>query len=160
LALNVLGSIYAKKYAKYKKQHKNYVGPINWITRIQMKDGILVFENPPPDRRNEHGAVKLARDGGSESVFDYLKYYMVSAVMEAKEIQENGVSKVKNMSLPWYWFNRMPFFYASRILRSSQKKRTRAGWEFIGTFRISENNWIMELIERSSIEVIFPKAVI
>ena len=160
LALNVLGSIYAKKYIKYKKQHHGYVGPINWITRIQMKDGILVFENPPPDRRNEHGAVKLARDGGGQSVFDYLKYYMISNVIEAKEIQENGVSKVKNMSLPWYWFNRMPFFYASKVLRSNQKKRVPAGWEFIGAFRKSENNWIMELIERSSIEVIFPKAVI
>jgi DNA-binding Lrp family transcriptional regulator len=160
MALNLLGSIYAKKYAKYKKQHKKYVGPINWITRIQMKDGILVFENPPPDRGNEHGAVKTMKDGGDQSVFDYLKYYMVSAVMEAKEIQENGVSKVKNMSLPWYWFNRMPFFYASKILRSSQKKRIPAGWEFIGAFRLKESNWLAELMERSSIEVIFQKAVI
>jgi len=160
MALNLLGSIYAKKYAKYKKQHKKYVGPINWITRIRVESGILVFENPPPDRQREHGAVKTLNDGGSESVFDYLKYYMISNMIEAKQIQENGVSKVKNISIVWYWFNRMPFFYASKVLRSSQKKRTPAGWEFIGAFRLKESNWLAELMERSRIEVIFPKAII
>jgi DNA-binding Lrp family transcriptional regulator len=160
LALNILGSIYAKKYAKYKKQHKNYVGPINWVTRIQMKDGILVFENPPPENKNSHGEVRTMNDGGNQSVFDYLKYYMISNVIEAKEVQENGVSKVKNTSIVWYWFNRMPFFYASKILRSNQKKRIPAGWEFIGAFRLKENNWLEERIKESRIEVIFPKAVI
>jgi DNA-binding Lrp family transcriptional regulator len=160
LALNVLESIYAKKYAKYKKQHKKYVGPINWITRIRVENDTLVFENPPPDRKNEHGAIKTLNDGGSESVLDYLKYYMISNVIEAKEIQENGVSKVKNLSIVWYWFNRMPFFYASKILRTDQKKRTKAGWEFIGAFRLKENNWLEERIKESRIEVIFHKAII
>lgn len=160
LALNVLGSIYAKKYAKYKKQHPGYEGPINWITRIKVDNNTLIFENPPPDRKREHGAVKLARDGGYQSVFDYLRYYMISNVIEAKQIEEEGVSKVKNNALVWYWFNRMPFFFASPRLRTNQKKHSKAGWIFIGAFRLSENSFIYELIEKSRVEVIFPKAYI
>jgi hypothetical protein len=49
LALNELGTIYVKKYYKYKKQHPKYSGPINWLTRITLEGNDFVFENPPPD---------------------------------------------------------------------------------------------------------------
>ena len=143
LALNLLGEVFVKKYNKYKKRHPKYEGPVNFITKIKQNNGMLVFENPPPDRKNK----KLMQDGGAESVFDYIKFYMISNLLEAKEIEENGVGKIKNKTIVWYWFNRIPFFYASPILRTNQKKRQPVGWTFIGAYRLSEDSFIYKLLE-------------
>ena len=159
LALNELGSIYAKKYNKYKRQHPKFEGIINWITRIRVEDNTLVFENPPPDHKTNSGQFKTMKDGGSRTVFDYIKYYIMSAVVEAKEIEEHGVSKIKNNALVWYWFHRMPFFFASPALRTNQDRKMPAGWEFIGAFRLSENNFIYELMQQSRVEVIYKHAI-
>jgi len=155
LALNELGQVFIKKYNKYKRQHPKFEGVINWITRIKVDNGTLVFENPPPDRQNKKGQTKTMKDGGYRIVFDYLKYYIMSNVVEAKKIEENEISKVNNYSLVWYWFHRMPFFFASPILRINQEKRIPAGWEFVGSFRVSQDNFIYELMQQSKVQVIY-----
>jgi len=155
LALNELGQIYIKKYNKYKKQKPKYEGVINWITRVRVDDNTLVFENPPPDANKLKASKRTATDGGMVTVFDYIKYYMISAVLEAKEIEENGISKVKNLSLVWYWFNRQPFFFASPKIRPPKHRKPPSGWIFIGSFNASIDSWILERMQQANVTVYF-----
>jgi len=144
LALNELGQVFIKKYNKYKKQKKKYSGPINWLTRITLEGNDYVFENPPPD--NAKRSKKTAHDGGKASVFDYIKYYVMSNLIKAKQIEEDQKIKVDNPALVWYWLNRRPFYYASPKIRPSKEKKPPSGWIFIGSFYITENSFLLELL--------------
>jgi len=155
LALNELGQIYIKKYNKYKKQKPKYEGVINWITRVFTHENDIVFENPPPDANKHFSSKRTATDGGMVTVFDYIKYYMISAVVEAQSIQENGISKIKNLSLVWYWFHRQPFFLASPKIRPPKPIRQPSGWTFLGSFNVSIMPWILERMQQASVEVYF-----
>ncbi|ADB58900.1 hypothetical protein Arcpr_1857 (plasmid) [Archaeoglobus profundus DSM 5631] len=47
---NKLGKKLLKRYLRYKKKHKGYQGPVNWITKVYKdENGKWVFENLPPD---------------------------------------------------------------------------------------------------------------
>lgn len=136
--LNKLGSIYIKRYNEYKKKKPNYMGPINWITKIELKEGQYTFNQPPPDAK-----VTKNKDGGMITVFDYIKFYMVKNLNEAIEDEKNNKDgykprKVKNKSLVWYWAHRRPFFFCSTSLRTNYKRKEPMGWRFIGAFYIHE----------------------
>ena len=149
LALNELGQIYIKKYNKYKKQHKKYAGPVNWLTRIVLESNDYVFENPPPDARKMRKAKATAYDGGKVSVFDYIKYYIISNLIEATQIEENGVSKADKPALVWYWLNRRPFYYSSPKIRPLKPKKPPSGWTFLGSFYVHQDTFIYELLTTS-----------
>jgi hypothetical protein len=80
---------------KYKRKHKKYKGPVNWLTQIKRKefeteDGRTVyyweFTNPPPDYlkflEERAKREKRSSDGGSPSPVDYVKKYLVKNLFE------------------------------------------------------------------------------
>jgi len=149
LALNELGQLFIKKYNKYKRQHAKYTGPVNWLTRIKLESNDYVFENPPPDAHKLKSSKATAYDGGKVSVFDYIKYYIISNLIEATQIEENGVSKADKPALVWYWLNRRPFYFASPKIRPLKIKKPPSGWQFIGSFYVHNDTFIYELLMTS-----------
>jgi len=149
LALNELGQLFIKKYNKYKKQHPKYSGPINWLTRIVLESNDYVFENPPPDAHKLRANKATAYDGGKISVFDYIKYYIISNLIEATTIEEHGVSKADKPALVWYWLNRRPFYYTSPKIRPLRIKKPPSGWTFLGSFYVHNDTFIHELLMTS-----------
>jgi len=107
--LNKRGKKLLKKYMRYKKKHKGYRGPVNWLTPIKRKKVIeetengrrvryyWEFTNPPPDyvkflqeqmekRANgEKGGFEVGNYG---SPADYVKKYLIKNL---KEIVEEGM---------------------------------------------------------------------
>lgn len=137
-ALNRFGKKMLKKYKRY-KQKKNtrspgqsYEGPINHITRISIQHNDIIFNNPPPDYRKSRKEkdTETMNDGGHVSVFDYLKYYLISNLIEARENEDEPTRKQKP-ELAFYWLLRIPFFYTSPTLRNRREKPPPAGWRFI-----------------------------
>ena len=72
-------------------------------------------------------------DGGSVTVSDYIRKYMVKNVYNAID-QTKDVDKLADALLAWYWLTRSRFFTCSPILRSKTPKPPPAGWKFIGAF--------------------------
>lgn len=144
-ALNKLGKKILKRYLKYKRKHKRYQGPINWLCKLVKKGDFWEWENPPPDyvkfleeRKKQEG---LACDGASPSPSDYIKKYLVKNLSEIIEdekrndefgdIKENKRNKHK---LAWYWLMRQRFYSVSPKFRMPRQMKSSAGWEFIGSW--------------------------
>ena len=139
-ALNRYGKKMLKKYKRY-KQKKNkrsdspaYEGPINHITKISIQHNDIIFNNPPPDYRKNgrNNNSETMNDGGHVSVFDYLKYYLISNLLEARENEDEPVRKQKK-EIAFYWLLRLPFFTVSPKLRKKKEKPPPAGWKFIAS---------------------------
>ncbi|MEM4497185.1 MAG: hypothetical protein QXM06_07815 [Archaeoglobaceae archaeon] len=133
-ALNIIGKRLIKRYKKYKRRNPKYEGPVNYITKITNR-GSFVFENPPPNKRG------TLCDGGFSTVLDYIKYYTIKNMDEVEEIQEaieeKKPVKVKNKSIAFYWFLRLPFYTLSPSLRM-KKERKESEWIFIGSAYVHE----------------------
>ena len=130
-AFNKLGKKLLKRYLRYKKKHKKYQGPVNWLTKIYKdENGKWVFENPPPDLQGNKEQGTLF-DGGTESVSDYLKKYLIKNLKFASEVAEGrGVSKEKEkklLTLAWYWLVRVHFYTLSPKLRRKSSKPPPSG---------------------------------
>ena len=95
---NKLGKKLLKRYLKYKKKHKRYQGPVNWLTKIYKdENGKWVFKNPPPDLQGNKKQGTLF-DGANASVSDYIKKYIIKNLRSALE----GTEKEKDTTLAWY----------------------------------------------------------
>jgi len=93
--LNKFGRKLLKKYLRYKRKHKDYRGPVNWLTQLKRKqfkteDGKIIyyweFTNPPPDYlkflEEREKQMKLSCDGSSPSPVDYVRKYLVKNLFE------------------------------------------------------------------------------
>jgi len=97
-AFNKLRKKLLKRYLKYKKKHKRYQGPVNWLTKIYKdENGKWVFKNPPPDLQGNKKQGTLF-DGANASVSDYIKKYIIKNLRSALE----GTEKEKDTTLAWY----------------------------------------------------------
>ena len=138
--LNKLGKRFLKRYKRYKakKQRKRkkrvYEGPINHITKVIIKEGTPIFQEAPPDANKV--MQKQAENGGSKekavNVIEYLKYYLLKALLEAVDNAEDPFRK-QEPELAFFWIFRLPFFFISPKLREPKEKPPPAGWEFIGS---------------------------
>jgi len=91
-ALNKYGKKLLKRYLRYKKKHKRYQGPVNWLTKIYKdENGKWVFKNPPPDLQGNKKEGTLF-DGANASVPDYIKKYIIKNLRSALE----GAEKEKD----------------------------------------------------------------
>ncbi len=84
--LNKLGKKLLKKYVRYKKKHRGYRGPVNWVTPIKRKkvveeteDGKKIryyweFTNPPPDYVKFLQEQMEKRANGNERGFEVGRY--------------------------------------------------------------------------------------
>ncbi len=107
--LNKRGKKLLKKYMRYKKKHKGYRGPVNWLTPIKRKKVIeetengkkvryyWEFTNPPPDyikflqeqvEKKVNGNEGNFEVGNYGSPADYVKKYLIKNL---KEIVEEGM---------------------------------------------------------------------
>ena len=127
---NKLGKKLLKRYLRYKKKHKKYQGPVNWITKIYKdENGKWVFENPPPDLQGNAKEGTLF-DGGNASVSDYLKKYLIKNLISA--LKGCSDEKEKDLTtLAWYWLVRVPFYTLSPKLRKPSPKPPPTGLIFI-----------------------------
>jgi hypothetical protein len=108
--LNKRGKKLLKKYIRYKKKHRGYRGPVNWLTPIKRKkivekteNGKRIryyweFTNPPPDyMKFLQEQMEKRASGGNEGNFevgnygspaDYVKKYLIKNL---KEIVDEGL---------------------------------------------------------------------
>ncbi len=81
-------------------------------------------------------------DGGTESVSDYLKKYLIKNLKFASEVAEGrGVSKEKEkklLTLAWYWLVRVHFYTLSPKLRRKSSKPPPSGLIFLGTYTVED----------------------
>lgn len=155
LALNLLSQVFIKKYYKYKKKRPRYAGPVNYITKVKDQEGTLIFENPPPSREKS-----TMHDGGNQTVWDYIKFYMVKNISlcdeeEAPTNYDVKKAKRKNDFRPFYWLWRLPFYTVSPQIRPPKKPKPPASYKFIGVFT-EEELANLNLLEQLSVEVICP----
>ena len=140
-AFNKLGKKLLKRYLRYKKKHKGYQGPVNWITKVYKdENGKWVFENLPPDLQGNKKDGTLF-DGANVTVGDYLKKYLVKNLKSALEGEEDE----KDPTLAWYWLVRVPFYTLSPNLRKPQEKPPPSGLVFLGSY----SEWDIYLLLRS-----------
>lgn len=138
--LNKLGKRFLKRYKRYKakkqrkRKKKAYEGPINHITKVIIKEGTPIFQEAPPDTAKI--MQKQAENGENNekavNVIEYLKYYIIKAMMEAIENAEDPFRRQKP-ELAFFWIFRLPFFFISPKLREQKEKPPPAGWIFIGS---------------------------
>lgn len=156
---NKFGRKLLKKYLRYKRKHRKYEGPINWITQVRRKkinkDGNDIyyweFAHPPPDYvkflEERQKQAKLATDGAGYSPNDYIKKYLVKNLREITEedssdsdgsnkIGEKDKKRRRKHKLAWYWLVRARFFTVSPVFREQESYRGRveSGWGFVGVF--------------------------
>ena len=129
-AFNKLGKKLLKRYLRYKKKHKGYQGPVNWITKVYKdENGKWVFENLPPDLQGNKKDGTLF-DGANASVSDYIRKYIIKNLNSALE----GAEEEKDPKLAWYWLVKVPFYTLSPKLRKPEEKPPPSGLVFIGAY--------------------------
>ncbi len=154
-ALNKLGKRLIRKYKRYKKKKPEYEGLVNWLTSIRVEGEKAKFENPPPDYKKK-GLME-------HSVWDYIKFYMLSAIMEAAEddktlILDDKKSKnkpKKQIQITFYWLFRLPFWTASPKIRVKRERPPPSGWQFLTSLYEWQLEWWDVSISES-----FPKVEI
>lgn len=144
-ALNLYGKKLLRKYRRYKRSKKGFVGPVNHISKIKRTDEGYIFENAPQDASK---VKKTMHDGGFVGVFDYIKYYIMKNIYEVSEISnsdEKTPVKVKSIELAFYWYARLPFYYLSPIFHPKRERPPPSGWEFLGLVKSEE---VPDLLQR------------
>ena len=106
---NKLGKKLLKRYLRYKKKHKKYQGPVNWLTKIYKDENDKwIFENLPPDLQGNKKDGTLF-DGANASVPDYIRKYII------KNLNSSGEEE-RDYKIAWYWLLRIPFYTLSSKL--------------------------------------------
>ncbi len=68
---------------------------------------------------------------------------------------EEGKRKrlVSSIKMGWYWLTRTPFYTVSPIFRKPKPKKEKAGWEFLGAWRVDDLDRLMWLERRNRMGV-------
>ena len=147
-ALNKLGKKLLKKYLRYKRKHKGYHGPVNYLCKLVKKGNLWEWENPPPDylkylEKKKQQKKLTSYDGAVLSPSDYIRKYLIKNLEEITYFNENNEEQ-PSIKLAWYWLNRCRFYSVSPKFRLKVKENS-SSLKFVGSFRKDE----MELYFKS-----------
>ncbi|MCD6301656.1 MAG: hypothetical protein J7L82_06265 [Staphylothermus sp.] len=140
------------RYLRYCRSHKKYVGPINFLTKVDFQRRLW---NLPPDLRkwieNIQKQTKLFNDGAGIFVDDYLAKYLSKYIGISEAISDYISSgfdssvldeikdKIKSLKFLMYWITGIRYFTLDyRIYKKLglSKKKGSGILDFVGSYSI------------------------
>ena len=125
---------YLDRYIAYCRKHKDYEGPINWVTKITWKQGSYEW-NAPPDALKWFENKQLYTDGGSPNPRDYLEKYISKAYYIAYSIASGDDPDI-SFRIAMYWIlNQRIISYSRTIAPKKRRPSTVIGqYVFLGSY--------------------------